>query len=77
MLKQYKPFIGEKLDEEWEYEDKEQPMVSKRIVVTRPAINGKLLREMHFSSVYGVNITRITRQGMNLFASRNHRFQNW
>ena len=68
-------FIGEKLDEEWEYEDKEQPMVSKRIVVTRPAINGKLLREMHFSSVYGVNITRITRQGMNLFASRNHRFQ--
>ena len=30
---------------------------------------------MHFSSVYGVNITRITRQGMNLFASPSHRFQ--
>lgn len=68
-------FIGEKLPEEWSYEDKEQPLVSKRIVVTRPAINGKLLREMHFTSVYGVNITRITRQGMNLFASPSHRFQ--
>ena len=68
-------FIGEELPEEWAYEDKEQPLVSKRIVVTRPAINGKLLREMHFSSVYGVNITRITRQGMNLFASPSHRFQ--
>ena len=68
-------FIGEKLPEEWAYEDKEQPLVSKRIVVTRPAINGKLLREMHFTSVYGVNITRITRQGMNLFASPSHRFQ--
>ena len=68
-------FIGEELPEEWAYEDKEQPLVSKRIVVTRPAINGKLLREMHFTSVYGVNITRITRQGMNLFASPSHRFQ--
>ena len=68
-------FIGEELLEEWVYEDKEQPLVSKRIVVTRPAINGKLLREMHFTSVYGVNITRITRQGMNLFASPSHRFQ--
>ena len=29
---------------------------------------------MHFSSVYGVNVTRISRQGMDLFASRNHRF---
>lgn len=68
-------FIGEEMKDEWSYEDKEQPLVSKRIVVTRPAINGKLLSEMHFSSVYGVNITRITRQGMDLFASRNHRFQ--
>ena len=68
-------FICDELKEEWSYEDKEQPLVSRRIVVTRPAINGKLLSEMHFSSVYGVNITRITRQGMDLFASRNHRFQ--
>ena len=67
-------FIGPKLDKEWEAEDKNQPMVSRRIIVTNPKMNGKTLGKMHFSSVYGVNVTRITRQGMELFASRNHHF---
>lgn len=69
-----KAFIGPELDSEWTVEDKNQPLVSKRIVVTNPAMNGKTLGKMHFSSVYGVNVTRITRQGLDLFASRNHRF---
>lgn len=43
-------------------------MVSKRILVTRSSINGKILGQMHFSSAYGVNVTRVTRQGMDLFA---------
>ena len=67
-------FIGPKLEKEWEAEDKNQPLVSKRILVTNPKMNGKTLGKMHFSSVYGVNVTRITRQGMELFASRNHHF---
>jgi putative transport protein len=37
-------------------------------------MNGKTLGKMHFSSVYGVNVTRISRQGMDLFASRDHHF---
>ena len=32
-------------------------------------INGKTLASMHFSSVHGVNVTRLTRHGMDLFAS--------
>jgi putative transport protein len=67
-------FIGPIIDEQWEHEDQQQPMVSKRIVVTNPKMNGKTLGKMHFSSVYGVNVTRITRQGIELFASRNHHF---
>ena len=67
-------FIGPKIDEEWVVEDTKQPMISKRIVVTNPKMNGKTLGKMHFSSVYGVNVTRITRQGIDLFASRNHHF---
>ena len=67
-------FIGPMVDQEWLIEDKQQPMVSKRILVTNPKMNGKPLGKMHFSSVYGVNVTRITRQGIELFASRNHRF---
>ena len=60
-------FIGPEIQMAWEKTD--QPMVSKRILVTKSSINGKTLGQMHFSSVYGVNVTRITRQGMDLFAS--------
>lgn len=69
-----KAFIGPETEYEWEKARDDQPMISKRIIVTNPKMNGKTLGKMHFSSVYGVNITRITRQGMDLFASRNHHF---
>lgn len=69
-----KAFIGPEVETEWDSEDDKTPMISKRVVVTNPKMNGKTLGKMHFSSVYGVNITRITRQGMDLFASRNHHF---
>lgn len=70
-----KAFIGPEIDTPWHTEAEAQALISRRIVVTNPAMNGKTLGKMHFSSVYGVNITRVTRQGMDLFASRNHRFQ--
>ena len=60
-------FIGPKLDIDFEQSD--QPLVSKRILVTNPKINGKTLGGMHFSSMHGVNVTRVTRHGMDLFAS--------
>ena len=60
-------FIGPKLDIDFEQQD--QPLVSKRILVTNPEINGKTLASMHFSSVHGVNVTRVTRHGMDIFAS--------
>jgi putative transport protein len=60
-------FIGPVIEVNWEQQD--QPLVSKRIVVTNPKINGKAFGEMHFSSVYGVNVTRVTRHGMDIFAS--------
>lgn len=62
-------FIGPEIEVDWKKQD--EPMVSKRIVITRPSINGKTLGQMHFSSAYGVNVTRITRHGMDLFASSN------
>ena len=62
-------FIGPTVEVDWKKQD--EPMVSKRIVVTRPSINGKTLGQMHFSSGFGVNVTRITRHGMDLFASSN------
>lgn len=69
-----KASIGPEIEAEWIEDDQKQPMVSRRIIVTNTSMNGKTLGKMHFSSVYGVNVTRITRQGMDLFASRNHHF---
>lgn len=67
-------FIGPVISVDWDEEHQPQPMISRRIVVTNSSMNGKSLGKMHFSSLYGVNVTRITRQGMDLFASRNHHF---
>ncbi len=60
-------FIGPQINVEWEKQD--MPMVSKRILITRPNINGKTLVDLHMSRVHGVNVTRVTRQGMDIFAS--------
>ncbi|WP_297251547.1 putative transporter [Prevotella sp.] len=68
-------FIGPEIEKPWEEDQSNQPLISKRIVITNPSMNGKELGKMHFSSVYGVTVTRISRQGMDLFASRNYRFQ--
>ena len=70
-----KAFIGPEIEAEWDRsKDEVEHFVSRRIVVTRPEMNGKTLGKMHFSSVYGVNVTRISRQGMDIFAGRNHHF---
>ena len=65
-------FIGAIVDVDWDSNDKgDQQMVSRRILVTQPNINGKTLGELHLSSMYGVNVTRVNRSGMDLFAARN------
>lgn len=61
--------IGKEIQVDWEKQD--MPMVSRRILVTKSEINGKKLGSMHFRSMYGVNITRINRSGMDLFADPN------
>lgn len=62
-------FIGREIQVDWEKQD--MPMVSRRILVTKSEINGKKLGDMHFRSMYGVNITRVNRSGMDLFADPN------
>lgn len=65
-------FIGPEIEVDWHEEDQPKQMVSRRIVVTNSAMNGKTLSKLQFRSVYGVNITRISRQGMDLYAANNH-----
>ncbi len=61
-------FLGPEVEVDWNIEE-ERPMVSKRVLVTNPKMNGKKLMNLHFSRLYGVNITRVTRQGMDIFAN--------
>ena len=62
-------FIGKQVEVDWDHQD--LPVVSRRVLITKSNINGKKLGDMHFRSSYGVTVTRITRSGMELFASPN------
>lgn len=63
-------FIGARLDmhrSDWEHLDAN--MVSRRILITRSAINGKTLGQLHLRNGFGVNVTRVNRAGVDLVAS--------
>lgn len=56
-----------KKDIDWDAIDSK--MVSKRIIVTRPEINGKKLGSLRLRNAFGINITRIYRSGIQLLAT--------
>jgi len=66
-------FIGQPTQVSWEEQD--VPLVSREILITQPRMNGKKFGELHFSSAYGVNVTRIRRSGTTLYADRSLRMQ--
>ena len=44
-------------------------LVSQRILITRPSINGKHLGDLHLRNRYGVNVSRVQRAGIQLVAT--------
>lgn len=56
---------------EAEWESGEEKLLSRRIVVTKPSLNGKKIGALKIRSLYGVNITRITRAGIELIATQD------
>ena len=66
-------FIGRKSDYEWQNED--TPMISRRILVTKSEINGKRLKNLHLSNLYNITITRVNRSGVDLYADPNLELQ--
>ena len=60
-------FVGNEIDmleEEWGKFDGR--LVSRRIVVTRPEINGKRFVDLRLRTKYGINITRVHRAGVDI-----------
>ena len=60
-------FIGSVVEVDWE--DQDLPMESRQVLVTKNEVNGRTLGSFHPSSMHGVNVTRIFRSGMEIFAS--------
>ena len=57
-------FFGRKISVEWEREDKN--LISRRILITKPSINGKKFSDLRLRTKYGITITRVNRAGMDL-----------
>ncbi len=50
-------------------------LISRRFVVTQSKLNGVKLGKLRLRNLYGVNITRVNRAGIDLIASRDLRLQ--
>ena len=66
--------FGEQECTDWNKEDIDwnaidSQLVSQRIVVTRPELNGKKLGSLHLRNHYGINISRVYRSGVQLSAT--------
>ncbi len=67
-----KMFIGESIDmERKQWIRMESQFINRRILVTKSDLNGKRLGELNLRKLYGINITRINRAGVDLVAKPN------
>jgi AspT/YidE/YbjL antiporter-like protein len=70
-----KALIGDQENTDWNKEDVDwnhidnSLLVSRRIIVTRDKVNGVKLGTLRLRNLYGINITRIERAGIDLLAS--------
>ncbi len=75
-----KVLFGEQEVKDWNKEDIDwnaidSQLISRRILVTRNRFNGVKLGSLRLRNLYGINITRINRAGIDLLASPDLRLQ--
>jgi putative transport protein len=66
-----KAFVGHEVTmdrKQWIPTDSQ--LISRRIVITKPTLNGKRLGDLQLRRVHGINITRINRAGVDLVATK-------
>ena len=66
-------FIGRDVQVEWEQLDKR--LISRRILITKPELNGKSLAQLKLHAGFGVSITRVNRAGVDLIAQPSLQLQ--
>jgi putative transport protein len=66
-------FIGQKVEMDWDAID--APVVSRRILVTKPEYNGRSISSLKLHAGFQLNATRVNRAGMDLVAAPNLKLQ--
>lgn len=66
--------FGEKTDKDWnrpniDWDRIDKSLVSKTVVISKPALNGKRLGSLRLRNNYEINISRVTRSGVRLLAT--------
>ena len=63
-------FLGQEVEmskEEWgATQESQAQLVSRRIIITKPEINGKKFSDLRLRTKYGINITRVNRAGIDI-----------
>ena len=60
-------FFGKQIDMQWEQLDKK--LISRRILITKPELNGKMLSQLKIRNNFGASLTRVNRSGVDLVAA--------
>ena len=72
--------FGEQEEKDWnskniDWNAVDNQLISQRIVVTRPELNGRKLSSLRLRNDYGINISRVDRSGVQLLATPDLRLQ--
>lgn len=67
--------LGELTQVEWEEKEKNIHLVSCHIIVSKPNVNGKLIRDLKLRNDLKITITRVRRAGIELLATPDLRLQ--
>ena len=79
-VEKIKTLFGHKENIDWNKKDIDwnaidNQLVSRKILITKPKLNGVRLGSLRLRNSYGINITRINRAGIDLLASPSLRLQ--
>ena len=79
-VERVKVLFGNKANVDWNKKDIDwnaidSQLVSRKVLVTKPELNGVKLGTLKLRNSYGINITRVNRAGIDLLPSRSLRLQ--
>lgn len=79
-VERVKTLFGHKENVDWnkkgiDWNAIDSQLVSKKVLVTKPELNGVKLGSLKLRNSYGINITRVNRAGIDLLPSRSLRLQ--